>query len=521
MATTKKTTIDKLTPDNLNANAGTQRGQGALEHSLRTFGAGRSVLVDKDDRIIAGNKTVETAGSIGMMDAVVVETKGDQIVVVKRTDISLDSPEGRGLAIADNRAGELNLEWNQDVLAELGEDIDLTPYFFDDEIEFPEVDEPFEGLTDEDDVPGLPESPVSKRGDIWILGNHRVMCGDSTDAADVALLMDGEKAQLIHADPPYGMGKESEGVANDNLYREKLDAFQMQWWRAFRPHVEDNASAYIWGNAEDLWRLWYSGGLRNSERLTFRNEIVWDKYDRATCKPTVIKMMRSYVNYTERALFFMLGEQGFNNNADNYWEGWEPIRRELEDSVIAMGWDSADVKRITGVGMYGHWFTKSQWSFIPKQHYDALQRAAHDAAFKREYDAFKREYDDLKRDFYATRAFFDNTHDNMTDVWRYPRVEGEDRHGHATPKPVDMMRRIMKSSAESGGLVVEPFGGSGATIAGAEATGRRCFTMELIPDWVDVIVKRWQDYTGKQARHADGRLFDQVNRVNQTSTLSD
>lgn len=161
MATTKKTTIDKLTPDNLNANAGTQRGQGALEHSLRTFGAGRSVLVDKDDRIIAGNKTVETAGSIGMMDAVVVETKGDQIVVVKRTDISLDSPEGRGLAIADNRAGELNLEWNQEVLAELGEGIDLSEFWYADELPTVITTPEFEFIED-DGKNQLDEKPLKK-----------------------------------------------------------------------------------------------------------------------------------------------------------------------------------------------------------------------------------------------------------------------------------------------------------------------------------------------------------------------
>ena len=74
--------------------------------------------------------------------------------------------------------------------------------------------------------------------------------------------MAGAKAVLCHADPPYGMGKEREGVANDNLYGEKLDAFQMAWWSVARAHLEDNASVYIWGNAEDLWRLWYVGGLQ-------------------------------------------------------------------------------------------------------------------------------------------------------------------------------------------------------------------------------------------------------------------
>ena len=511
---TKTVKISELTPDDINANKGTPRGSAMLEKSLREYGAGRSVLVDKAGRIIAGNKTIEAAGSIGLDDAVMVETDGTRVVIVKRTDLDLDSPQGRGLAIADNRVAEVGLDWDLEALEKIGEELDLNQFWFDDElpeIDFSSIDEDDEPAGDADAVPEVEDVPTSKRGDLWMLGDHRVLCGDSTNADDVARLMNGERAQLLHADPPYGMGKEGEGVANDNLYREKLDAFQMQWWAAFRPHLEDNASAYIWGNAEDLWRLWYSGGLCDSERLTFRNEIVWNKYDKSTCKPTVIEMMRSFVNYTERALFFMLGEQGFNNNADNYWEGWEPIRVYLKSELAKVG-DIKWAKRAAGHSIKSgcHWFDASQWSMPTEKVYKAWQAEAKGDAFKREYDAFKREYDDLKREFYATRAFFDNTHDNMTDVWQFPRVQGEDRHGHATPKPVDMMRRVMKSSADSGGLVVEPFGGSGATLAGAEATGRRCFTMELLPQWVDVIVKRWQDYTGKDATHEDGRTFAQV-----------
>ena len=206
----------------------------------------------------------------------------------------------------------------------------------------------------------------------------------------------------------------------------------------------------------------------------------------------------------------MLGEQGFNNNADNYWEGWEPVRRELVDSIKEMGWTAADVKRITGVGMFGHWFTKSQWSFIPEQHYNALRDAATGDAFKRDHDA-------LKRDFYKTRAFFDNAHENMTDVWQFSRVQGGDRHGHATPKPVAMMQRVMKSSSTRGAICVEPFAGSGSTLMGAEQTGRRCYGMEISPQYVDVIVKRWQEYTGKDATHEDGCTFADVERARDES----
>jgi len=329
--------------------------------------------------------------------------------------------------------------------------------------------------------------------------------------------MDGAKAALVHADPPYGMGKENDGVQNDNLYAEKLDAFQMEWWNAVRPNVEDNGSAYIWGNAPDLWRLWYSGGLSDSERLTMRNEIVWGKGDAGAggISHMGAEGFRMYPNSSERCLFFMLGEQGFNNNADNYWDGWEPIRAYLDGERERMGWNAKTIKEITGVGMFGHWFTESQWTMIPQEHYEALQKAANGEAFLRPYDSkanglkqdhdgLKQDHDGLKQDFYATRAYFDNTHDNMTDVWDFDRVKGDERHGHATPKPVAMMERVMKSSLPKGGICIEPFIGSGSTLIAAQSTGRKCYGMELTPEYVDITVARWEAFTGKKAERHGG-----------------
>jgi DNA modification methylase len=357
-------------------------------------------------------------------------------------------------------------------------------------------------------------------GSLKLKSKHRVLCGDSTSADDVDRLMGGEMAALILADPPYGMGKESEGVVNDNLHAEKLDAFQMKWWRAFRPHIADNASAYIWGNAPDLWRLWYLGGLSTSERMTIRSEVVWAKGNLETGKfdgmGQATESGRSYANLSERCLFFMLGEQGFNNNADNYWEGWDPIMKALAKDCESMGWGAKDIKMICGVGMYGHWFTRSQWTFIPREHYEKLQAAAsgHDAFTRdhddltRDHDDLKRDHDDLKRDFYATRAFFDNTHDNMTDVWEFPRVVGVDRHGHATPKPVAMIARAIKSSSQPEALIIEPFLGSGTTLIAAEQLGRKCYGLEISPAYCDVIVNRWQKLTGERAvNEKTGDLF--------------
>jgi hypothetical protein len=206
---------------------------------------------------------------------------------------------------------------------------------------------------------------------------------------------------------------------------------------------------------------------------------------------------RMFPTTTERCLFFMLGEQGFNNNADNYWEGWEPVRSYLETEMLKCGWTTKDINRITGTQMASHWITKSQWGLITAEHYAKIQQGAreHDA-FKREHDELKQEHDELKQAFYETRAYFDNTHDNMTDVWSYPRVSGEERYGHATPKPVEMISRIIKSSAPDKTILGEPFGGSGSTLIAAHQTGRTCYTMELDPHYCDIICKRFQQATG-------------------------
>ena len=357
-----------------------------------------------------------------------------------------------------------------------------------------------DGRTDPDDIPDEPEVPWVQSGDLFQLGEHRLLCGDSTDAEDVSMLMGDRTASLIHADPPYGMNK---GFDNDNLHAKNLDRFQMDWWNACRRYIDDNASAYIWGNSEDLWRLWYQGGLKDSERLTFRNEIVWWKGDIATSK--IVGMgqsneeRRMYSELSERCLFFMLGEQGFNNNADNYWEGWEPIRSRLEADCRKMGWVAKDIERICGVGMYSHWFTKSQWSFITQEHYEKLQAAAKSEAFTREYEELNREYERLRNAFYETWAYFDNTHDNMTDVWMFPRVLGDDRYGHETPKPVAMIVRAVKSSCKVGGTVYDPFSGTGTTIIASEKLGRTCYAMEIEPKYAQVAIERWEQYTGNKA----------------------
>lgn len=375
---------------------------------------------------------------------------------------------------------------------------------------------PTRGLTDPDDAPPIQAREVTRLGDVWLMGRHRVMCGDSTSAADVSRLMNGATAHLLHADPPYGMGKEADGVANDNLYEEKLDAFQLKWWATFRPFLESNASAYIWGNAPELWRLWWRAGLGATERMELRNEIVWDKKSIAGM---AAPDMNSYPIASERCLFFQLGNQFVGNvNVDEFPEAWEPVRAYMEGEALAANIKQADLQRICGCRMYGHWFTRAQFTLMPEKHYTALA-AAYPGRFTRRWHEVKAEWDKVRSagrevingKLDGARSYFDNAHDAMRDVWEFARVVGQERYGHATPKPVAMMERCIVSALPEDGVCVEPFGGTGATLIGCEKTSRICFTMELQPIYCDVIVRRWQAFTGKQATlEADGRTFDEI-----------
>jgi hypothetical protein len=122
--------LNQLLPDQQNANKGTERGNQMVEDSLRKFGAGRSILIDKHGRIIAGNKTAENAGAIGLNDVIVVQTDGTKLVAVQRTDLDLEKdPRAKELAIADNRAGQVSLNWDVDVLKQLDGEIDLAQFW--------------------------------------------------------------------------------------------------------------------------------------------------------------------------------------------------------------------------------------------------------------------------------------------------------------------------------------------------------------------------------------------------------
>lgn len=348
--------------------------------------------------------------------------------------------------------------------------------------------------------PEPPKSPVTKAGDLWILGRHLVVCGDCRDHSVLGRLLPDGTADMVSADPPYGMGKEADGIVGDNQYGAALDAFQTAWWQAARRKLKATGAAYVWGNAPDLWRWWYSY-LVGSEPITFRNEIVWLKP--AGSGQNSIKHLQ-YPTLTERCLFFALGQQGLGSrNSDRYWPGWDPIRLYLASEAERLGLKGAKVGKITGTkGMFSHWFSTSQWLFITREAYQSLQRET--GGFPRSYEQLKTEHDALRVEFELQvereRAYHDNTHESMSDVWEFGRVSGAERHGHATPKPVLMMARELLTSCPANGVVLAPFGGTGPELLAAEQTDRVARVVELQPGYVDVIVQRWEELTGGKAR---------------------
>jgi len=491
----RKIPIGQLKPAAYNPRKDLQPGDPEyekLKRSMQEFGYVEPIVWnERTGNIVGGHQRYKILLDMGMqeIDCVVVD---------------LDETKEKALNIALNKIqGDWDMPKLKDILQELdtGEfDIELTGFGMD-EIEelMTQFHMPDEIV--EDEVPEPPEEPITKPGDLWILGRHRLLCGDATKKEDVERLMDGKKADMVFTDPPYGMKKESEGVLNDNLNYDDLLEFNKQWIPLTFDNLKDNGSWYCWGIDEPLMDI-YSNILkpmRKDNKITFRNLITWDK---GNGQGQLASDFRMYPIADEKCLFVMCGVQGFNNNADNYFEGWTPIVEYLEKQRQIMGWTIKDTKRIAGHSEKSgcHWFDKSQWMMPTEETYRKWQSAA-------KGDAFKKEYDELKKEYYATRAWFDNTHDNMNNVWHFSRTSGEEKEsagGHATPKPIALCSRAIKSSSREEETVLDLFGGSGSTLIACEQLNRTCYMMEIDPVYCDVIIKRWENFTGQKAVKLDG-----------------
>lgn len=272
--------IGDLTPDNRNANKGSERGTGLIESSLRQYGAGRSILTDRNGRVIAGNKTLEGAASVGLDKIRVVQTHGDELVVVQRTDLDLDDKAAREMAIADNRAGQVSLAWDTDELIRTAEDFEIdlgVVGFSPDELAALADGAGGPGEVTEDEAPEAGSVPSRcEAGDLWKLGEHRLLCGDSTRAEEVARLMGGEKAPLCFTSPPYSDMRE---------YRDGVDVSVerlVQFIASLSPHVESFAVNLGLkrkdGEIDEYWQQYISAARAADLKL-----LSWNIWNREHC----------------------------------------------------------------------------------------------------------------------------------------------------------------------------------------------------------------------------------------------
>lgn len=384
----KKINIEKLIPYARNSRTHSDEQVAQIAASIKEFGFTNPVLIDADGGIIAGHGRVMAARKLG-------------IEIIPCIELAhLTETQKKAYVIADNKLA-LNAGWDEellrlefDELEQAGFDLELTGFSLD-EIGALQIDEVTDGLTDEDAVPEAPETPVSVLGDVWLLGNHRLMCGDSTSIDAVEKLMDGQKADMVFTDPPYnvafnGRSGKHDVIKNDNLADDDFVSFiddVIQTIKAIDPKVY-----YIWCN----WKFY--GVLQG--KLDYKACIVWAK--------NVFGMGNGYRHQHEFCLF--------NGKID------EQVKNE-------------------------------------------------------------------------------------SDLWE---IKKDHNYVHPTQKPVALSVRAFSNHIKLTN-VLDLFGGSGSTLIGAEQTGRKAYLMELDPKYVDVIIKRWQDFTGKQAVHEEtGKTYAEL-----------
>lgn len=410
--------VEKLIPYARNSRTHSDEQVAQICGSIKEFGFTNPVLIDGEGVIIAGHGRTIAAQRLNMKE-----------VPCLRLDY-LTEAQKKAYVIADNKLA-LNAGWDDEMLAlELGDlrdldfDLSLTG-FDDDELNKLLVEAVNEGLVDEDEAPPPPEEPVSRLGDIWQLGSHRVMCGDSTSIDAVDKLMEGQKADMVFTDPPYGMSYGGDRARGDHA-------------------LNKNGGVLIKAH-----------GMIKGDDLEGESLINLVRDAIATCIASSKQGAAYYICFTWRT----------------YSEFEEAI--ELGGASVAncIVWD----KKSIGLG-------------------NANYRPQHEFIFYVKGGAW-----------YGDRS--------QSDVWYMSRgATGE--YVHPTQKPVELVEKAISNSSKPGDLVLDVFGGSGSTLIACEKTSRHCRLVDLDPKYVDVMVKRWQDYTGKQAIHVEsGKTFAEMSDV--------
>lgn len=388
----KKISIDSLIPYARNSRTHSDEQVAQIAASIKEFGFLNPIIVDGENGIIAGHGRVMAAQKLGIKELPCVEAS------------HLTDTQRRAYIIADNKLA-LNADWDDDMLRveldELGEagfDLELTGFSLD-EIEELQIEEIEDGLTDEDAVPELQDEPVAKLGDVWLLGNHRLMCGDSTSIDAVEKLMAGQKADMVFTDPPYGV--DYDGINNDD--RAGLEGLLRGAFGCYTAISKSGAATYVFHSDKcaDIFHAVFR------EFFHFSSMIIW-------AKNSLTLSRTDYQSQHEPCLY-----------------GW-------------------------------------------------IKGGSHK--------------------FYGDRK--------QVSIWRFDKERVE---GHTTPKPVALIERALDNSSKGGDVVADLFGGSGSTLIACEKTGRHARLMELDPKYCDVIVKRWQDFTGKEAvLESSGEKFNDM-----------
>ena len=303
--------IDSLRQDTHNFNRGTEEGQQLMERSFKELGAGRSILLDREGNIIAGNKSQEAARKAGIKRVRIVETTGDELVAVKRTDIDIDSAEGRRMALLDNLTTQVNLAWDPSEIEAVSSEIDgfdPSDYGFDpSQLEVAGMGDETKPATQtevkEDDFdPDAHYETKVKRGEVWKLGEHRLMCGDSTSAEDVARLMNGERADIAFTSPPYNAGSINQ-ADNPRTHAKYGEYDDNKTSAEYLDFIKTNVGILL-ANADEVF---YNIGLVSGNKKeifqlinlyldNFKDMLYWRKSNCAPCiQPGVINNLVEFI----------------------------------------------------------------------------------------------------------------------------------------------------------------------------------------------------------------------------------
>ncbi len=400
----------------------------AVANSIEEFGFQQPIVVDRDMVIIVGHTRFKAAQRLGLKTVPVVIAK------------NLDDEQARAYRLADNRTNEL-ATWNEAMLIEeigLIEDIDMSLFGFGDiDLDGGEsIDEVTEDDFDEEEVE---DTHDVKEGDIWQLGNHRVMCGSSTDAEDVKKLTQGEEMDMCITDPPYNVGYEelvgekinqnrtrtTNKIENDNMDSKSFRAFLYDFYTQMFSSLKKGGVYYIWYAAVNSY--------------DFINEL--QKIDIHQCVPII------WVKNN-----FVISHSDYHNKYEPCLYGWK-----------------------NGAA---HYFTDS------RKEITVIEDA-------------RPNYRQMKKDELIT--LLDNLYADKesTDVIHEEIVNHCDLH--PTMKPVKLFARLIRNSSRKEEKVIDFFGGSGTTVIACEQLNRKAFVMELDPHYVDVIITRWEQFTGQKA----------------------